>query len=125
MTGIRVISVTSPPGQAGIRVLHISPPPGPRTVRVAPPAGPPGPVGPEGPAGPQGPPGPAGGDIFVYDRAGVPAATWTITHNRGRYTHVTVIGDDGREVTSDVEHPDLNTTVITFAAPFSGKAVIG
>jgi hypothetical protein len=78
-----------------------------------------------GPQGPPGPPGPAGGATYVYDRDGVPAATWTITHSLGRAVHVTVIGDDGYEVDSDVEHPDLNTTVITFAEPFSGTALIG
>lgn len=97
------------------------------TVAVAAvgPQGPPGPQGDPGPTGAQGPPGPAGGDVFVYDRGGVPAATWTIEHGRGRRVHVTVLGDDGSEVTTDVTHPDLNTTVITFASPFAGKAVIG
>lgn len=78
-----------------------------------------------GPQGPPGPPGPAGGETFVYDRAGVPAATWTIAHGLGRRVHVTVAGDDGREVEADVDNPDLNTTVITFATPFSGTALIG
>jgi hypothetical protein len=82
-------------------------------------------VGVPGPQGPPGPVGPAGGAVFVYDRAGVPASTWTIAHALGRRVHATVIGDDGREVDSDVEHPDLNTTVITFAEPFSGTALIG
>lgn len=78
-----------------------------------------------GPQGPPGPPGPAGGATYVYDRAGVPAATWTIAHGLGRRVHVTVAGDDGREVEADVDNPDLNTTVITFATPFSGTALIG
>lgn len=78
-----------------------------------------------GPQGPPGPAGPAGGEVYVYDRAGVPASTWTISHDLGRRVHVTVVGDDGREVDTDVEHPDLNTTVITFASPFSGTALIG
>jgi hypothetical protein len=78
-----------------------------------------------GPQGPPGPPGPAGGATYVYDRAGVPAATWTIAHGLGRRVHVTVVADDGLEVDSDVEHVDLNTTVITFATPFSGTALIG
>lgn len=78
-----------------------------------------------GPQGPPGPPGPAGGSTYVYDREGVPAATWTITHNLGRRVHVTITDDDGREVLADVEHTDLNTTVVTFATPFSGTALIG
>lgn len=75
--------------------------------------------------GPPGPPGPAGGEVYVYDRSGVPAATWTIQHDLNRHVHVTVVGDDGREVDSDVEHPTPNSTVITFAEPFSGTALIG
>ncbi|MEW9530592.1 hypothetical protein [Microbispora sp. NPDC049125] len=81
--------------------------------------------GPQGPPGAQGPPGPAGGEQFVYDRGGVPAATWTIVHGLGRYPPVSVLTDDHVEVDSDVVHADLNTTVITFAVPFSGKAIIG
>lgn len=78
-----------------------------------------------GPQGPPGPPGPAGGEHFIYDRNGVPAATWTVEHGLGRRVHVTVMAADGTEVTTDVVSPDLNTTVITFAAPFAGVAVIG
>lgn len=78
-----------------------------------------------GPQGPPGPAGPAGGEVFVYDRAGVPAATWTIEHDLGRRVHVTVCDDDGNEVDADVANPDLNTTVIVFATPFSGTALIG
>ncbi len=78
-----------------------------------------------GPQGPPGPQGAAGGDYVTYDRNGVPAATWTISHNLGRYPHVSIIADDGSEVSSDVDHADVNTVVITFAVPFSGKAIIG
>jgi hypothetical protein len=79
----------------------------------------------QGALGPPGPAGAPGGAFFVYDRAGVPAATWTITHNLGRAVHVTVVGDDGFAVISDTEHPDPNTVVITFAFPFSGRAFVG
>ncbi|MFI6819281.1 hypothetical protein ACIBG7_43320 [Nonomuraea sp. NPDC050328] len=106
-------------------VEALPPPVNEVSLAAAGPQGPPGPQGEPGPAGPPGPPGPAGGDVFLYDRAGVPAATWTIEHGRGRRVHVTVIDDTGTEVTADVAHPDLNTTVITFAAPFSGAALIG
>uniref|UniRef100_UPI003F491D0F hypothetical protein n=1 Tax=Nonomuraea sp. CA-251285 TaxID=3240002 RepID=UPI003F491D0F len=75
--------------------------------------------------GPPGPAGPPGGAFYVYDRAGVPAATWTIAHGLGRRVHVSITGDDGREVDADVDHPDPNTTVIVFGVPFSGTALIG
>lgn len=66
----------------------------------------------------------AGASGFLYDRAGVPASTWTISHNLNRQVHVTVLGDDNRKVITDEEHPDLNTVVLTFASPFSGRALL-
>ena len=79
----------------------------------------------QGPAGPQGPTGPAGGDVFVYDRNGVPAAQWIINHGLGRLTHVTVVLDSGEEVTTDVDQHDVNTCTVSFAVPTSGKALVG
>lgn len=79
-----------------------------------------------GPQGARGPAGTSGGSHFIYDRNGVPAASWPIVHNLGRRAHVSIIGDDGAIVDSDVIHnPDLNSLTITFAAPFSGVAVVG
>jgi hypothetical protein len=82
-------------------------------------------IGLQGPAGPQGPTGPAGGDIFVYDRAGVPASQWVIDHNLGRIAHVTVVLDSGEEITTDVDQHNPNTCTIVFAQPTSGKALVG
>lgn len=79
----------------------------------------------QGPAGPQGPTGPAGGDVVIYDRAGVPATQWIITHNLGRLAHVTVVLDTGEEITTDVDQSDPNTCTIVFAQPTSGKALVG
>ena len=79
----------------------------------------------QGPAGPQGPTGPAGGDVFIYDRAGVPASQWVIDHNLGRVAHVTVVLDTGEEVTTDVDQHNPNTCTIVFAQPTSGKALVG
>lgn len=79
----------------------------------------------QGATGPQGPTGPAGGDILVYDRAGVPASQWIIDHDLGRLVHVTVVLDDGEEVTTDVTQGTPNTCTITFAQPTSGKALVG
>lgn len=78
-----------------------------------------------GPQGPQGPAGTSGGSHFIYNRNGIPAASWPITHNLNRRAHVSIIGDDGKEVDSDVTHNDLNNLTIDFAQPFSGVAVIG
>ena len=82
-------------------------------------------VGLQGPAGPQGPTGPAGGDVVIYDRNGVPATQWIITHGLGRLAHVTVVLDTGEEITTDVDQSDPNTCTIVFAQPTSGKALEG
>lgn len=79
----------------------------------------------QGPAGPQGPTGPAGGDVLVYDRAGVPASQWVIDHDLGRLVHVTVVLDSGEEITTDVIQGTPNTCTISFAQPTSGKALVG
>ncbi|HVE24014.1 MAG TPA: hypothetical protein VNC22_01350 [Sporichthya sp.] len=79
----------------------------------------------QGPAGPQGPTGPAGGDVFIYDRGGVPASQWVIDHNLGRLAHVTVVLDTGEEITTDVDQHNPNTCTIVFAQPTSGKALVG
>jgi hypothetical protein len=81
--------------------------------------------GPQGPAGAPGPIGPAGGDLFVYDRNGVPAQQWPIAHNLGRFVHITVLLDSGEEITPDVTQSDLNNAVIAFGVPTSGKALVG
>lgn len=75
--------------------------------------------------GPRGPAGPAGGDVFVYDRAGIPASVWIIEHDLGRLVHVTVVLDTGEEITTDVDQHDPNICTITFAQPTSGKALVG
>lgn len=79
----------------------------------------------QGPAGPQGPTGPAGGEVIVYDRNGVPASQWVIDHDLGRLVHVTVVLDDGEEITTDVTQGTPNTCTIVFAQPTSGKALVG
>lgn len=84
----------------------------------------PGLQGPPGAPGPAGPAGAPGGAPFLYDRGGVAAATWTITHGLGRRVHVTVLDDDGTEVGTDIIQPDLNTVIATFAEPRTGQAVI-
>lgn len=73
--------------------------------------------------GAQGDPGPAGTGGFTYTQSS-PAATWTITNTLGRYPAcvTVVIGDE--VVDTDIETPDVNTIVITFASAQSGRAEI-
>ena len=85
--------------------------------------GPQGPPGPPGADGADGAPGLPGGTFYIHTQS-APAATWTIIHNIGHKLHCTVFGDDGIQLLTDVDQNDPDTTVLTFAAPFSGVAYL-
>jgi hypothetical protein len=51
------------------------------------------------------------------------SAVWTVNHNLGKVPAVTVVDTAGTEVIGDVRHVDENTALLTFSAPFSGKAI--
>jgi hypothetical protein len=53
-----------------------------------------------------------------------PAATWTINHGFGRFPWNVLISVGGVEIGSDVAFPSVNTVVLTFAEPVSGRAEI-
>lgn len=82
----------------------------------------PGPQGPPGPEGPRGVPGSAGGSVFRLDQT-TPAATWNVVHNLGRYPHVSVLDDGDNLILTDVFYADLDSLVLTFPNPVTGKAV--
>lgn len=63
-------------------------------------------------------------EAYVF-RQDTPLATWTITHNLGHEVQVTVWDDAGEVVYPGVDNPSLNVTVITFANPSTGIAIIG
>jgi hypothetical protein len=54
----------------------------------------------------------------------VPASVWTITHDlTGKYPAVVVVDSAGSTVVGDIQYvPDSNQVILTFSAPFSGKA---
>lgn len=61
---------------------------------------------------------------YVHTQS-VPAATWTIHHNLGRYPSVTVIDSFNDMVEGGaINYPNANTLTISFAGGFSGKAVL-
>ena len=87
-------------------------------------------TGPQGPAGPTGATGPAGADgsgaantTVVHDQASA-SATWTITHNQGRYPSIDIIDSAGNHVIGDIKHNSINQLVATFDNAFAGKAII-
>lgn len=77
--------------------------------------------GPIGPQGPQGPAGPAGGAQYVHNQ-GSADTVWNVAHNLNRFPTITVVDSANTEVIGDVAYIDSNNVVLTFSAPFSGKA---
>ena len=84
-------------------------------------------AGPQGPAGPTGADGAAGAgsenSTVVHDQASA-SATWTITHNQGRYPSIDIIDSSGNHVIGDIKHNSINQLVATFDNAFAGKAII-
>jgi hypothetical protein len=72
--------------------------------------------------GPTGTPGAPGGTFSHHQTT--PAATWTVTHNLGRYAVPVLILDaePARPVLADYDLPDPNHTTITLPAPATGWA---
>lgn len=52
-----------------------------------------------------------------------PALQWVANHNLGRVPEVSIIDSTGQVLSADVVHPSLNTTIINFGAPLSGRLV--
>jgi hypothetical protein len=89
-------------------------------VGPAGPAGPPGSAGVAGPAGPQGPPGPPS-PIFEQTFSS-PSTLWYIIHGLDAYPVVTTFDLYGFEISGDVQMPDRNSVIVTFAVPIAGTA---
>lgn len=82
----------------------------------------PGPQGVAGPAGADGQPGTPGGSQFLLNQV-APAATWLVAHNLGYFPHITILDSSGEVVLTDIHHADVNSAVLTFASPTTGKAI--
>ena len=66
----------------------------------------------------------AAGDLnFVFTQA-VPAITWTVTHNFGKFPSVSIVDTNDQEVFAQVDYVDVNSLTITFAEAQAGKAYI-
>lgn len=53
-----------------------------------------------------------------------PNTIWTLNHNLQKFPSVTIVSSSGDEVEGDINHVDDDNLVITFSAPFSGKAYL-
>jgi hypothetical protein len=61
---------------------------------------------------------------YIHEQQ-LPAAVWTITHNKGRYpSSVTVVTSAGDIVWTDVVLVDLNTIQTVSDSAFSGKVYL-
>lgn len=76
----------------------------------------------EGPQGPSGTPGT--GDLSYTHNQSSPSATWTITHNLGKYPSVTIVDSAGTQLLGQVVHDSINQVTATFTTAFSGKAYL-
>ena len=87
-------------------------------------AGPQGPAGPAGPAGADGAAGSGSANSTVVHDQSSANATWTMTHNLGRYPAIDIIDSAGNHVIGDIKHNSINQLVATFDNAFAGKAII-
>ena len=60
---------------------------------------------------------------FIFNQ-GIPATTWSITHNLDKFCSVTVVSDSNQVMIGDVNYLSKNSLTITFSAAFSGKAYL-
>jgi len=64
-----------------------------------------------------------GAPTFEFDQ-GVPATTWNITHNLGKFPSITVIDTGDTVVTGEYTYTNNNNVVLNFSAAFAGKAYL-
>jgi len=60
---------------------------------------------------------------YVHDQTQASAA-WLIQHNLGKLPSVSVVDSAGNIVVGDVRYLDINSILISFIAPFCGKAYL-
>ena len=60
---------------------------------------------------------------FVFNQ-GVPATTWNITHNLGKFPSITVIDTGDTVVTGEYTYIDNNNVTLNFSAGFAGTAYL-
>ena len=59
---------------------------------------------------------------YVHNQVGA-SASWTVTHDLGKYPAVSVLDTGGSIIIPNVLYVDLNNVTLGFAAATSGKAV--
>ena len=64
-----------------------------------------------------------GAPTFVFTQ-GVPATTWNIQHNLGKFPSVSVINNNNVVINGEVIYIDNNNVQLNFSAGFTGKAYL-
>jgi hypothetical protein len=62
-------------------------------------------------------------DHYEHDQQAA-TATWTVTHNMGKFPNVTIVDSNGDEIVANVSYVSNNQLTISFSSPFSGKAYL-
>lgn len=75
-----------------------------------------------GPAGAQGLKGDTGGTVVTFNQS-TPDVIWTINHNLGRKTPVTVYTVGGVEMFAEIIQTSVNQTLVYFDQPTAGYAI--
>lgn len=60
---------------------------------------------------------------YIHDQS-TPSATWTVSHNLGKFPSVTIVDSANSEIIGEVNFVNNTTLTLSFSAPFSGKAYI-
>jgi hypothetical protein len=79
--------------------------------------------GPQGPRGITGDTGPVGSDLTYLHTQSVPASTWTVVHNLGKFPSTTIFDSTGDIVAAPVNYVDTSTAIISFSGATAGRAV--
>jgi len=64
-----------------------------------------------------------GTPTFIFNQ-GVPASTWSVQHNLGKFPSITVIDTANTVVTGEYTYVDTNNVTLKFSAGFAGKAYL-
>lgn len=70
------------------------------------------------------PQGVGGGDKFYQHNQRVSSDVWEVKHNLNKFPSVSVVDSAENKVQGEVQYLDSNNLIITFSAPFSGKAYL-
>ena len=64
-----------------------------------------------------------GTPTFIFTQ-GVPATTWNIQHDLGKFPSVSVINNNNVIINGEVTYIDNNNVQLNFSAGFTGKAYL-